>query len=408
MNALVTVRIASRALYRNKTRSLLTALGIIIGIAAVIAVVAVGQGASTMMRTQISSMGNNLLMVFPGSSKTGGFHGGAGTQQTLTAADGDIIARECPYVVALTPLVRSRGQCMYRANNWGTQVQGVGVNYLQVRSWDLSAGDFFVESDVRGASRVCILGSTVVSQLFPDGEDPIGKTIRIRNMPFRVLGTLKSKGSAAWGQDQDDTIIVPWRTARTVLENSAFDNVDQLLASLDSLDQLPKAKQDISSILRQRHRLAPEADDDFTVTDMTEVTQMMTSMSGMMTALLTIIASISLVVGGIGIMNIMLVAVTERTREIGLRMAVGARRRDILMQFLVEAMMLSGAGGLIGIGLGVGVANILATANKWPVQVSPTSAVLALSFSAAIGIFFGFYPAWRAARQNPIESLRYE
>ncbi len=407
MTGLITIRIAMRALVRNKTRSLLTALGIIIGIAAVIAVVAVGQGASVTMRNQISSMGNNLLMIFPGSQRTGGFHGGAGTQQTLTAEDGEAILRECPMVQAMSPMVRAGGQCIYRENDWATSVQGVNVQYQEVRSWDVASGSFFTDSDLRSAARVCVLGQTVAENLF-QGEDPLNKTIRIKNMPFRVVGVMTKKGSAAWGQDQDDTIIAPWTTVRRVLQNSPFNNVNQLMMSLVSMDALPAAKDEISKILRQRHRLNQTTDDDFTITDMTEVTQMITQVSSLMTMLLTIIASISLAVGGIGIMNIMLVAVSERTREIGLRLAVGARRRDILMQFLAEAVALSGAGGIIGIGLGISVANIVAKVNHWPVMISASAILLALTFSAGVGIFFGFYPAWRAARLNPIESLRRE
>ena len=407
MNSLITLKIASRALVRNKTRSLLTALGIIIGIAAVIAVIAVGQGASVTIRTQISSMGNNLLLIFPGSQKAGGFHGGAGTQQTLTAEDGDSILRECPTVQAMTPLVQAGGQCIYRENDWATAVQGVNVQYQEIRGWDVAQGSFFTDSDVRSASRVCVLGKTVADQLF-QGEDPVGQTIRIKNMPFRVVGVMAPKGSSAFGNDQDDNIIAPWTTVRRVLQNSAFNNVNRLMFSLTTMDSLPVTKDDISKILRQRHRLNPGTDDDFTITDMTEVTQMITQVSSLMTMLLTVIASISLAVGGIGIMNIMLVAVSERTREIGLRLAIGARRKDILLQFLAEAVALSGAGGVIGIGLGVSIANIVAKVNHWPVVVSPSAIVLALTFSAGVGIFFGFYPAWRAARLNPIESLRRE
>lgn len=407
MNTPIVIRIAMRALYRNKGRSLLTALGIIIGIAAVIAVVAVGQGASVSMREQINSMGNNLVMVFPGSTRMGGFHGGMGSQQTLTADDGDAILRECSRVAAVSPMVRNGAQVVYHENNWGTSIQGVGASYLAVRKWDVREGEFFTESDVRTGARSCVLGLTVADNLFPDG-DAVGKTIRIRNMPFRVIGILTRKGSAAFGQDQDDTILAPWTTVRRVLQNSAFNNVNQLMVSLDSLDDLAAAKAEIGAILRQRHRLAPAADDDFTITDMTEVTQMITQVSRLMTVLLTVIASISLVVGGIGIMNIMLVAVSERTREIGLRMAVGARRRDILLQFLAEAVALAGVGGLIGIGLGIAAARIVATVNKWPVLISPSAVLVALGFSAGVGIFFGFYPAWRAARKDPIESLRHE
>jgi putative ABC transport system permease protein len=407
MNAQVTIRIAMRALYRNKGRSLLTALGIIIGIAAVIAVVAVGQGASVSVRTQISTMGNNLVTVFPGSMRTGGFHGGAGGQQTLTADDGEAILRECPHVTAVTPMVRSGAQVIYKENDWATSVQGVGPSYPVIRSWEVTDGEFFTESDIRSGSRVCVIGRTVLDQLFAGG-DAVGKTIRVRNMPFRVIGVLARKGTAAWGQDQDDSIIAPWTTVRRVLQNSAFNNVNQLLISLDSMDNLAETKQEVTGILRQRHRLSAGADDDFTVTDMTEVTQMITQVSSLMTLLLTVIASISLLVGGIGIMNIMLVAVSERTREIGLRMAVGARRRDILLQFLTEAVALSAVGGILGIGLGIAAAKIVAQVNHWPVLVSPGAILVALGFSAGVGIFFGFYPAWRAARMDPIESLRRE
>ena len=407
MRWLVTFRIALQALMRNKVRSLLTALGIIVGIAAVIAVVAVGQGATVQIRSQISSMGDNLLVIFPGTTRMGGFHAGAGSQQTLTAEDGDAILAECSQVKALCPMVRSGGQTIYRDNNWATSIQGISPSYLTVRNWDVDQGSFFAESDVRSAVRVCVVGATVVENLFA-GEEPVGKTIRIRNMPFRVLGVMTKKGSAAFGQDQDDTILVPWTTARRVLQNSPFNNVNQLMISLHSMDNLPQARQEIGAILRQRHRLAPNADDDFTITDMTEVTQMITSVSTLMSLLLTVIASISLVVGGIGIMNIMLVSVTERTREIGLRLAVGARQKDILLQFLAEAVVLAGAGGLIGAGLGVVAAKAIAEANSWPVLVSARSVILALSVSAGVGIFFGFYPAWRAARLNPIESLRHE
>lgn len=405
MNWLVTLRIALRALRRNKVRSLLTALGIIVGIAAVIAVVAVGQGATVMIRQQVSSMGSNLLVIFPGSSRTGGFHGGMGSQQTLTSEDADAILKESRYARAVTALVRSGAQLVYHENNWASQVQGVTPSYPEVRSWDMASGSFFTDSDVRSGTRVCVLGATTVEHLM-DGDDPVGATIRVKNMPFRVLGVLTRKGTTAWGQDQDDIVIAPLTTVRRVLQKSAFDNVNQILVSLTSLSDA--ARDDIAAILRQRHRIAPGADDDFTITDMTEVTQMITQVSSLMTILLTVIASISLLVGGIGIMNIMLVSVTERTREIGLRLAVGARRHDILMQFLVEASVLSGIGGIIGAALGTGAALMLGRVNHWPVLVSVGSVVLALVFAGAVGVFFGFYPAWRASRLNPIEALRYE
>jgi putative ABC transport system permease protein len=407
MNTATVMRTALRALVRNKVRSFLTALGIIVGIAAVIAVVSVGQGATVQVRAQISSMGDNLVIVFPGSSRTGGFHGGAGSQQTLTVADGVAIARECANVKAVCPLVRSSAQLVFRENNWGSMIQGVSPNYPDVRSWMLDKGDFFTDTDVRSGARVCVLGATVAEQLLA-GEEPVGANIRIRNMPFRVIGVLSRKGTAAWGQDQDDTVIIPWTTVRRVLQNSPFDNVSQLLVSATSMEAMTQARSEIALILRQRHRLAADADDDFTVTDMTEVTQMITQVSRLMTILLTVIASISLIVGGIGIMNIMLVSVTERTREIGLRMAVGARRRDILFQFLAEAIVLSGVGGIIGVVLGILAAQAIGQANHWPVLVSAGSIAVSLTFSAGVGVFFGFYPAWMAGRLNPIESLRHE
>ena len=407
MNLQAILKVAFRALVRNKVRSLLTTLGIIVGIAAVIAMVAVGRGATVMIQDQVKSMGNNMVIVFPGSSHTGGFRGGTGSIHTLTNEDGEEIIKESLYVHDFTPTVRSGGQATYQENNWGTSVQGVNSHFQEVRNWPLAEGDFFTDSDVRIASRVCVLGKTVVDNLF-QGEDPVGKTLRIKNMPFHILGVLAPKGSTAWGQDQDDTIVAPWTTVQRVLQNTPFHDVGALMLELNSMDNLDIAKDQISSILRERHHLARGADDDFSIMDMTEVTDTISKVSVVMTALLTAIASISLLVGGIGIMNIMLVSVTERTREIGLRMAVGAKRWDILMQFLVEAMVLSGIGGLLGVGLGAGAALILSYTAKWPVLISFPYMIVALAFSAAVGIFFGFYPAWRASKLDPIEALRYE
>jgi putative ABC transport system permease protein len=407
MNGLMVLRVSLKALYRNKTRSFLTALGIIMGIAAVIVVVAMGQGATVMVKTQISNMGSNLVMVFPGSQKAGGFRGGMGTQQTLTADDGAAILKECSQVEAMSPMVMSGGQVIYHENNWRTMIQGVSVSYPNVRNWPIESGDFFTDSDIKSGNRVCLVGKTVVTQIFAD-EDPVGKTIRIRNMPFRVIGVLSGKGSTAWGQDQDDTILAPWTTVRRVLQNSPFNNVNQILISLKSMDSLSQARAEIVGILRQRHKLGQGTDDDFTVLDMVEITQTMTQVSSVMSMLLTVTAAISLIVGGIGIMNIMLVAVTERTREIGLRMAVGARRRDILLQFLAEAVTLSCVGGILGIALGIGFAKIVVWKTHWPLLISPVAVFVALLFSASVGIFFGFYPASRASRLNPIESLHHE
>jgi putative ABC transport system permease protein len=407
MNLTATLRVALRALVRNKVRSLLTTLGIIVGIAAVIAMMAVGKGASMMIEEQIASMGSNLLMVFPGTSMMGGMRSGTGGVRTLNVDDGEAILRECPYVETLTPLVRAGAQIVYQDQNWSTSIQGVSPNYLEVRNWDLGEGEFFGDSEVRTAARVAVLGQTVVKNLF-EGDDPVGKTIRIKNMLFRVIGVLQPKGSTAWGMDQDDTIIIPWLTVRRVIQNSAFNDVNQLLLKLKSKNVTEAAIDDISALLRQRHHLAKGADDDFSVMDMTEIADTISKVTKVMTVLLTVIASISLMVGGIGIMNIMLVSVTERTREIGLRMAVGARRKDILLQFLVEAVVLAGIGGLLGTGLGAGAAQILSSTNHWPILISPAYVLLALIFSGAVGIFFGFYPAWRASKLDPIEALRYE
>ena len=408
MNLWMIFKVALRAISRNKTRSLLTALGIIVGIAAVIAVVAIGQGASTMMMSQINSMGNNLIMVFPGSQNQGGVHGGSGSSQTLTAEDGEAIAHDLQHLVrAVTPVVRSGGQAIYQENNWSTQIQGVSTDFPEVRNWEMESGTFFTAADQRAGSRVCIIGQTVSDNLFP-GDDPTGKSLRIRNMPFRVLGVLARKGSNSMGSDQDDAIIAPYTTVKRVLQNSIFNKVNMLLVSLYSLNDIPVAKEEIGKLLRQRHKLSNNTDDDFNTIDMTEITNTIGSITKLMTILLTTVASISLLVGGIGIMNIMLVSVTERTREIGLRMAIGATPSDILLQFITEAMTLSTVGGLIGVAIGIAGAKTVGRIQAWPILVTESSIVVAFFFSAAIGVFFGFYPALRASRLNPIDCLRYE
>ena len=409
MNPLLLLRVALRALWRAKVRSLLTSLGIIVGIAAVIAMKAIGDGATVMIQDQMISLGYNLVMIFPCSQKAGGVRGGVGTQQNLMDSDATALARECMHVKLVCPMVMAGAQAMYGANNWRTQVQGVTPSFQDVRRWTVTEGTFFTDADQRSGAHVCVLGATVAQNLFGEGVSlPENAFIRVRNIPFRVLGILSKKGTAAWGQDQDDTILTPLTTCRRVFQRNPFDNVNQIMISLDDMDNLEEARKDITTNIRERHHLAPSADDDFTIRDMTEVTKMVSSVATSMKVLLTIIASISLVVGGIGIMNIMLVSVTERTREIGLRMAVGARQSDILWQFLVEAILLSGVGGVIGIGVGVGAARILANAKQWPVLIDPSTILLALGVAAGIGIFFGFYPAWRASRLNPIDALRYE
>jgi putative ABC transport system permease protein len=407
MSALETLRVALVALARNKVRSLLTALGIIVGIAAVIAVVAVGSGASTLMRQQIGSMGDNIVMVFPGSMSSGGQRMGSGSSQTLTADDGRAVAEQCDMVKAVSPVERTGGQVIYLNRNWATQIQGVDVSFTDVRSWPVRDGTFFTDTDVRTGSRVCVLGATTAKELFGD-EEATGKMIRVRNMPFRVLGVMEPKGSSPIGQDQDDVLFAPYTTVRRVLQNSRFNNVDQLILSVEYAEDVPAAMEETRAILRQRHRVGDGAEDDFTVVDMAEITKTITGVSRLMSILLTTVASISLVVGGIGIMNIMLVSVTERTREIGVRMAVGARPGDILLQFLAEAVVLSLVGGVLGMGIGVAGARILGKVNSWPILISTSAVGLAIAFSAAVGVFFGFYPALRASRLNPIECLRYE
>ena len=408
MTFFMILQVALRAIWRNKTRSLLTALGIIVGIAAVIAVVSIGQGASTMMVNQINSMGNNMIMIFPASRNTGGVRTGSGGAQTLTAEDGDAIAEDISYYVrCVSPIVRANGQVIYQENNWATQIQGVSVDFPEVRNWNVAKGVFFDKGEQRQGSRVCVIGQTVSDNLFGE-NDPIGKVIRIKNMPFKVLGVMEKKGSNNFGQDQDDLIIAPYTTVKRVLQNSIFNNVNMLNVSLYSLDDTEAAKKDISALLRQRHKLGRNADDDFDLRDMAEISKTIGSVSSLMTILLTTVAAISLVVGGIGIMNIMLVSVTERTREIGLRMAIGATPFDILMQFIAESILLSTVGGLIGVIFGVAGAKIVGDVQHWPILITTSSILVSFLFSAMVGVFFGFYPAFRASRLHPIDCLRYE
>jgi putative ABC transport system permease protein len=407
MNAWLIVQLALRALLRNKIRTALTMLGIVIGIASVITMVAIGQGASSLIQDQINSMGRNLLMILPGAATTGGVFWGAGSVQTLTPEDGEAIAREIHSVRSVAPIVRTRGQLVYGSQNWSAQVQGTSPAFMDVRDWDIDEGGFFTEQDVFSANKVCVLGRTAVDALF-QGESPLQQTIRVRNFPFRVVGVLSRKGTNAMGQDQDDIVIAPWTTVKRVLQGSSFNNVDQLLVTATSARAMDDASEQITALLRQRHRLGERDESDFRIMAMSEMASAVTQTSTVMTLLLAIIASISLIVGGIGIMNIMLVSVVERTREIGLRMAVGARRRDILLQFLVEAIALAVSAGLIGMALGIGAAEIVSKTLRWPSLVTPQSVGVAIAFSCAVGIFFGFYPAMRASRLDPIEALRYE
>jgi putative ABC transport system permease protein len=400
-------KVSILAIARNKTRSILTCIGIIVGIAAVIAVLAIGKGASKMMIAQISSMGNNLVMVFP-ERRSGPVHGGMGQGQTLTADDAMAIKRELSHLVqGVSPTVNATVQMIYQDKNWSGRVSGVSTDMPMIRNWEVGEGRFFSEEEERRASRVCVLGTTVVANLF-NGDNPVGKTIRLRNMPFVVVGVLQSKGANGWGQDQDDVVMAPYTTVSRILQRSAFNNVNMMNLSLVSMDDLEEAKREISLLLRQRHKLADYQDNDFETRDTTEIMNTMGSVSNLMTVLLTAVAAISLLVGGIGIMNIMLVSVTERIKEIGLRMAIGATPANILCQFILEAIVLSAVGGAIGVALGIGGAKLIGDIQHWPILIEPSSAVGAFLFSAFVGMFFGFYPAWRASRLNPIDCLRYE
>ncbi|NTU59919.1 MAG: FtsX-like permease family protein [Deltaproteobacteria bacterium] len=406
------IRIAIRALGRNRVRSALTMLGVIIGVGAVIAMVAIGQGATNSVQKQIASMGQNQLMILPGSSSSGAVMFGAGSVQTLTPVDAAAIARDCPSATAVGVVVRTRAQIVYQNVNWApATVQGCNPDFLAVRDWPVVEGAAFTDADVKAAAQVCLVGQTVAENLFADGE-PVGKAVRLKGLPFKVVGVLGPKGANAFGSDQDDVVLLPWTTVKKKLQGSAFANVDQILVGAASPEDLKPLEEEIRTVLAVTHRLqrngSPPLPDDFTIRNMTELLGAMTATTGVMTALLAAIASVSLLVGGIGIMNIMLVSVTERTREIGLRMAVGARSRDVLSQFLVESIVLSGIGGVLGIALGAGVALAVARFAQWPAVISLSAILVAVLFSGAVGVVFGFYPAWRASRLDPIEALRYE
>jgi putative ABC transport system permease protein len=396
---------AFRALHRNKMRSFLTMLGIIIGVAAVIAMLAIGQGAEYSVKEQIAALGTNVLMVFPGAQQQGGVRSSAGSATTLTEDDAAAILRECPAVAYISPGTFSGGQVIAGNLNWSTSIQGVGTDYLEIRQWPTEYGDFFTDQDVKSAAKVCVLGKTVADNLFPDSS-PVGQMIRIRNVPFRVTGVLSKKVQNAMGQDQDDVILAPYTTVLQRLSRSP--NIRYILVSATSLGNISTAQTQISELLRMRHKIQPYEADDFTIRNQADLAATATATTQILTILLASIASVSLLVGGIGIMNIMLVSVTERTREIGIRMSVGARAKDILTQFLIEALVLSLLGGITGIILGVVGSHLISTLAKWPTIITAFSIVLSFGFSIAIGVFFGFYPARKAALLNPIDALRYE
>jgi putative ABC transport system permease protein len=389
-------------------RSALTMLGIIIGVGAVIAMVAVGSGAQRRIAEQIASMGSNLLMVMSGSSTSGGMRFGAGTVPTLTADDAKAIQTEIPGVKYTAPSVNGIAQVVYGNQNWSTVIIGTTPEVLDIRDWTLSSGRPFTQQDVEGATKVCLLGRTVVENLF-GGIDPIGQIVRIKKVPFTVTGVLSPKGQSTWGQDQDDIIFVPLTTGQKRLFGMQFPGMVRTIAvQARGPDVMQEVEEQITDLLRQRHRIQSNQENDFSVRNLTEVMSSAEQSAKVMSLLLGAIASISLIVGGIGIMNIMLVSVTERTREIGIRMAVGAKGRDVLLQFLIESLVLSLIGGIVGIGIGIGGTLILSTFTQWPVLFSLNAIFLAFLFSGSVGVFFGFYPARKASLLNPIEALRYE
>ena len=403
-----TIRISFRALRVNKMRSALTMLGIIIGVGAVIAMLAVGTGAAQRLGEQLASMGSNLIMIVPGSSTAGGVRMGAGTQSTLSIGDADAIQKECPAVLYVAPVHSGAGQVVYGNQNWSTGITGTTANMLLVRDWPLTEGRPFTDEEVRSAAKVCLLGQTVVENLF-GGINPIGQIIRIKNVPFTVLGVLEAKGQDPGGHDQDDVVYIPVTTAQKKLFGTTFPGmIRTIMVKARSGDDLAAAEQQINELLKQRHHIGVRQDDDFTVRNLTQMMQAAEQQTAVMNLLLGAIASVSLLVGGIGIMNIMLVSVTERTREIGIRMAIGAKTWDIRLQFIIEALILSLIGGLAGLIAGITASEILSALAGWNTVITPLSLLLSLGFSGIVGVFFGFYPAYKASLLDPIEALRYE
>lgn len=407
LRLLQTVPSALSALRANKGRSILTTLGIIIGVAAVIAIVALGEGASASVSNQLAGLGTNLLTIQPGSTQSGGARTGAGNAITLKASDADAIAQNVPDLSGVSPVVGGNAQVIAGSQNWSTRVQGVARAYFTIEDWKIAAGSFFTEQDDTNSNNVAVLGDTVANSLFTGGQSPVGQTIRIRNVPFTVIGVLAAKGTTAGpGGDQDDTVLIPFQTAQVRLFGS--NNINQIIVQVADASQIDTATTDMTDLLRQRHRITTNASSDFTIRNNNDIISRVSSVSSTLTMLLGGVAAVSLVVGGIGIMNIMLVSVTERTREIGIRLAIGAQPGDVLAQFLVEAVVLSVLGGVIGILIGSGVALLLPIVAGWATVLPWNAIVLAFGVSAAIGMFFGIYPARKASQLDPIVALRYE
>jgi putative ABC transport system permease protein len=401
----MTLRIALRALRRNKLRSFLTMLGIIIGVGAVIAMVAIGEGAKALVRSQIASLGTNVLVIVPGTMTQGGVRTGFGGVRTLVDSDAKAIMEEVPAVALASPAVRQVNQVVAGNLNWATLVQGVAPEFQQIRDWQVADGRFISQADVDNAGKVALIGQTVADVLFGN-EDPFDGIIRIRKIPFRVIGVLGAKGQTAQGTDQDDVVMVPYTTMQKRI--MGITHLHSIVVSAVSAEKTQEAQQQITALLRQRHRIQPDQDDDFFIRNLSDIAEAAQNSARVMAILLGSIASVSLLVGGIGIMNIMLVSVTERTREIGIRMAVGARKRDIMLQFVVEAVVMAAIGGALGILVGIGSSSVINHMMQWPVLVRPDIIAVALLVSGGVGVFFGFYPAQKAANLDPIEALRYE
>jgi putative ABC transport system permease protein len=399
------LKVASQSILKNKMRTVLTMLGIVIGVGAVIVMVAIGNGAQKMIQSQINSLGTNLIIVMPGATMQGGASQGAGSFNRLTVDDADKLKRDGTLLSAVSPVVSTRAQVIGGQGNWRTQINGVSTDFLTIRDWATSSGAFFSDVDVKSARKVAVLGATVANNLFP-GSDPVGAQIQIGHVPFTVVAVMAARGQNAGGMDQDDVILMPYTTAQSRLSGNV--RIGQILASTSSQEDIPAAQDEIKSIMRESHRLGDGADDDFTVRNQTDIAQAATGTTRVMSALLAAIASISLIVGGIGIMNIMLVSVTERTREIGIRMAIGARGSDVLTQFLVESVAMSVLGGIVGLAVGYSGAALVSHITGWTTSTPASAVAIAVGFSAAVGMFFGYYPARKAAALNPIQALRYE